>query len=99
MNTQTMQRVCGALAVNLRIEIVRFVRKRESVTVREVADTLFGSPERMIPVRRHLQILCDAGLLQRVQIGREYTYTCAGRVSLFTAIEQMRALFGYYDNE
>jgi predicted transcriptional regulator len=94
MNTATLQSVCAALSSSIRIEIIAFVRKQGSATVREIADALFGSPERMMPVRRHLQILHDAELLSREQTDREYTYHLStGGEVILDAIVQMRDLF------
>ena len=94
MKTNSLLRVCKALSSPRRVAIVEFVLAHEPVTVRDVADALFGSPDRLLAVRRHLKILCDTELLMRVQIGREHLYTSTDGDVVIAAGSQLRALFG-----
>ena len=73
----TLQSLCNALSKPIRIAIIEYIRDNGQSSVRDVADALFGSTENLIPVRGHLHNLCIAGLLERVQIGREHSYDLA----------------------
>lgn len=98
MNTDLSQRVCKALSSLIRVEILQFVRKFQPVSVRDVADAFFGSPERLLAARRHLRTLCDVGLCTRIRIGREYLYTYTGQAVASALVSQLHALLGEHND-
>ena len=71
----TLTKQCKALGSAIRVAIIDLLRDRGTMTVQDIADEFIGSPTMDVSVRRHLRILCDAGLCDRVMIGREFFYS------------------------
>jgi len=51
------------------------------MTVQDIAKVFVASTTMDVSVRRHLRILCDAGLCDRVLVGREFFYSLCPNVA------------------
>ena len=65
---------CFIMSNPIRTAILQYIHDTGSVTIRDIAGALFGAPTNVVPVRMHLRVLHEAGLCQRVKIGRELYY-------------------------
>jgi len=71
----TVIKQCKALGSTIRVAIVELLRDHGTMTVQDLAKEFLGAPTMDVSVRRHLQTLCDAGLCERVMVGREFFYS------------------------
>ena len=71
----TVTNRCKALGSAIRVAILDVLRETSPMTLLEIADEFLGAASLPTTLRRHLQILCDAGLCERVAIGRKFYYT------------------------
>jgi len=83
----TVTKQCKALGSAIRVAIVKLLRDRGTMTIQDIAKEFLGSPTMDVSVRRHLQILCDSGLCDRVMIGREFFYSICPSVARQLAYE------------
>jgi predicted ArsR family transcriptional regulator len=85
---------CNVVGDPLRVEMLRYIKDHMLVTATEIGSVLCGCPENMVPVRKHLTTLCDAGFIVRTKVGREYVYNAVKHpASAIENIEQLYILF------